>query len=423
MSFNEEFSKAYRKFVDEEGVPDGLEDRIMASIKTASDKPHAKAARVKRHASRFHRPLPVAVASACAALAIVVAVPIALSFLGSVEPEASSNDNATTNQIIGPFLEESNFSIKAYAAKRENPIIMPGEENLVFFDPNGSAGSYTFWLDENGKRVNANFLTSTFTVEGEDIERIQMAVSKGELYGQTNQIFDTREHPELEVRDDEIDDPRLRGNLKGYEKYDALGDIPIKAPDDPPWQESIQNIFRMKRIGKVVDAKVSEDSRVGTDQIQFGFLEFLDNDAGERKVLSYEEMVDGDGRRLNNDAVRYKTEIDGAILTVTVTFKDGKHKTQVIELHDGVLACDDDCKLIEPARFFDASKGDIAGQLILYGTLLRTTDEPFPYSDMKANEYAFEVMPTVPKYIDPVPDDDEVPDISEMVQDMIGKEE
>lgn len=423
MSFNEEFSKAYRKFVDEEGKPNGLEDRIMASIKTASDKPDSKAVQVKRHASRFHRPLPVAVASACAALAIVAAVPIALSFVGSVEPTTPSNDSTTTNQIIGPFLEESNFSIKAYAAKRENPIIMPGEENLVFFDPNGSASGDTFWLDENGERVNAHFLSSTFTIEGKDISRIQMAISQGELYGQTNQIFDTREHPELEVAENELDDPRLRGKLKGYEECDALGDYWFKAPDDPPWKDSIQNIFRMKRIGKVVDAKVSEDSRVGTDQIQFGFLEFYDDDESEGRVLSFEEMVDGDGRRLNNDAVRYKTKIDGAILTVTVTFKDGKCETQVIELHDGVLACDDDCKLIEPARFFDASKGDVCGELILYGTLLRTTDEPFPYSDMEANEYAFELMPTVPKYIDPVPDDDEVPDITELVQDMIGKEE
>lgn len=406
MSFNDEFSNAYRKYVDKEGVPDGLKDDIMAAIKESNGKTVAKSAHTKKHSHRLRRPVPLAVASACAALAIVAAVPIALSFVDGEESSTSSGDNVAINQTIGPFLEESNFSVKAYAAKRENPIIMPGEDNLVFFDLNGNAGGSTFWLDENGERVYANFLPATFTVEGEGIERIQMALSQGEIYGQTNQIFDIREHPELEVSEGDLDDPRLRGKLKGYEGCDALGDLWHHAPDDPEWKTSIQNIFRMKRIGKVVDAKVVEDSRVGTGQIQFGFLEFLEDNFMHGKALSFEEIVDGDGRKLSKDATEYKTKLDGAILTVTVTFKDGKCETQVIELHDGALACDDDENLIEPARFFDHSKGDVCGKLILYGILLRNTDEPFPYSDMKANEYAFDLMPAVPGYIDAVPDDD-----------------
>ena len=94
---------------------------------------------------------------------------------------------------------------------------------------------------------------------------------------------------------------------------------------------------------------------------------------------------------------------DGVKLTITATFDDGSCETQVIELHrDQVLADDNGMPAWPIERYTDVfASSDAPRTDLAYGTLVSKTDEPFPYADEAANQYADIVMPPMPAESEP----------------------
>ena len=243
------------------------------------------------------------------------------------------------------------------------------------------------WPEPDGSITTALFGSETFTVEGSNIERVQIHVSRGELFLQSidqDVVGDDR------VGEEGLD-PRLRGSLEHYEDCDALGSYYWADQDmDGSWYTR-ENVFRMKRMGSVIDLRKSEDDRVGTRDIQFGLLQL----ANTPQADSPHEMSENSFA----ETLEWPCQgIKGTVLTVTATFEDGTCRTQVIEIKQVDCVYDERVSSNEPVRLYEGE--ELAENewvdRVTYGALVSETDDPFPYADQPANEYADEVMPPMP---------------------------
>ncbi|NBJ67436.1 hypothetical protein [Adlercreutzia caecimuris] len=424
MSFDDQFRHAYRMAVNSSPLPNDLEERLYNGVQ--AEKPAAAGATPKWRTAPVERtfrkrPLATAITCAAAALALVAAIPLALSAplttsrpvaasgaaedassggaaaetTNLVEELAAEPGNNAVSDMLATAFEASGFAVRAWAADGQT-LIMPDQDNLIIFNRNGSTGADTLWYDDEGKLTGAEFLPYTFTVEGEDIARVQMHLSSGEFYRQTSEYVDARQNPDIRVGEEGLD-PHLRGTRPHYEDCDALGTYSFSAADEPDYSHSLEYVFRMKRMGATVDLTADSTPDLGSDRIQFGLI-LTENIYLEGPAKSAEEWVKGDGRTLVEPLLG---QYEKALLTITVTFADGHFETQVIQLRAGMLAIDDDEQLIEPLRFYDpALDGPFNGNFALYGALLSATDEPFPYADLPANKYADAVMPALPQELD-----------------------
>lgn len=447
MTFDEKFSRAYRASVEATPHPADLADNILKAVKdqetagvspvetspTASSGTQAShhspqyscrnAARPKR-APFWKRPL-LAGACAAASLALVAALPALAPILeespqveseeitvhrqtcpASVNEEVAEPAAAASSAPIAPglsvrayALEGSDASIPEWAQDAESswgePFIEGEDEPIALFYPGGASGSgeSTMWPEEDGSVTQAAFGSDTFTVEGSNIARIQIRASDGELYLQS---------VDEDVRGDRaVDlwglDPRERGTRAGYEDCDALGFFDYTEQDAGGQWHTHENAFRMKRMGNVIDLSKNDDARVGTRDIQFGLLSLATTSAEGKPAdwMSDKHFAD----TLEQPAYLF----DGVKLTITATFDDGSCETQVIELHRDQVLADDNGMPVRPIKRYtdvfassDASCTDLA-----YGTLVSKTDEPFPYADEAANQYADTVMPPMPPDSEP----------------------
>ncbi|MCI8424102.1 MAG: hypothetical protein HFJ72_00320 [Adlercreutzia sp.] len=461
MSFDDNFARAYREAVEDEGVPAGLADRTLKAVRTETaccdgDGERAPMAPSHRTSSRAFAPRVshtrrwVAVGGAClaAAIAFALVAPVALPALEdalrpsatpgesesgdaegmNTETEGATGDSAApdgqtsgTSSIEDATPAGPGLTLRAYAADGSE-LALPSDTaateselppwardmtsswgdpyageipTVALFYPNGASGSGsdTMWPEEDGSVTTAVFWPDTFTVEGSNIARVQIHVSQGELYRQT---IDRDVHGIYKVGL-RLLDPRLRGSLAGYQDCDALGTYDRIVQNDEGHWYTVQDVFRMKRMGKIIDLSKEDDSRVGTRDIQFGYLDTANTeDPGELNWMSDNHFANG----LNKPA----NSVNGSILTITATFDDGSCETQVVEVRrEGFVANDDGTALAEPYERYsaEAMKAGKSRIDVAYGVLLGKTDEPFPYADEAANVYADAIMPPMPAYSEP----------------------
>ncbi|MDE8701938.1 hypothetical protein PZH32_03070 [Adlercreutzia equolifaciens] len=421
MTFDDKFTRAYQHAVETAPTPEGLADRTIraATLKDSrvetgrGPSPHPL-----RRGRTTHR---LALGGACAAaLALVLAVPLVLSAfdgLKALAPQNANGDAPGENAAVEVSPADSNtaapkappllpgLTLRAYAADG-SPIAPPPwlpsgnpswskpyaeshSETVARFYPGGSSGSGadTMWPEPDGSITTALFGSETFTVEGSNIERVQIHISRGELFLQSidqNVVGDDR------VGEEGLD-PRLRGSLEHYEDCDALGSYYWADQDaDGSWYTR-ENVFRMKRMGSVIDLRKSEDDRVGTRDIQFGLLQLANTPQADNP----HEMTE------NNFAETLewpRQGIEGTVLTVTATFDDDTCRTQVIEIKQVDCVYDERVSSNEPVRLYEGEELTESEWVdrVTYGALVSETDDSFPYADQLANEYADDVMPPMP---------------------------
>lgn len=445
MTFDESFSRAYRTSVEAIPEPANLVAGILESAEaqgTPADTetsastfatPFGSPRRSRRRTPSHHvrrkspwvRPL-LAGICATASLALVAALPaVAPTLESALNPAVSPR---TANGPSAPTAAEDasaeaatqpertplvpGLSVKAYAIGGEasdipswaqgpdhswgGPYIEGVEEPLALFYPGGASGTgeITMWPEEDGSVTQAYFIANTFTLEGSNIARIQIRTSEGELYLQS---IDEDVHGDRTVDLWGLD-PRERGTRVGYEDCDVISSYDWMEQDANGQWHSHQDAFRMKRMGAVIDLSKSDDERVGTRDIQFGLLSLATTSAKGKPAgwMSDPHFVE--------TLAQPEHIFDGTQLTITATFDDGTCETQVIELHrDEVLADEDGIEPARPIQLYENvfDQENTTCTELAYGTLVSKTDEPFPYADEAANQYASTLMPPMPPESEP----------------------
>lgn len=424
MSFDDAFGRAYRETVKGRPVPDDLAKRVIGLAREDGQPPRTpQPARRTAAAAPFSRPSlgrKLAPVAACAAIAavLVIALPVTLSSqAGEDAPLAHEQHTEGPSETSSSHREQAallpGLSLKAYAADGSqltppqpdgrqdswgDPVIAAGESPLALFYPGGASGTGadTLWPEEDGTITSANFLPETFTVEGSNIQRVQISVSEGELYLQT---IDEDVHGPLKVGLEGLD-PRRRGARIGYEDCDALAFYDRVEQDGDGRPRTCEDVFRMKRMGPVIDLSKDADARVGTRDIQFGLLSLATS--ADMKTIG--QMSDN---HFVETLPKPENPFNGVVLTITATFDDGTCETQVIELRrEWAATKDDEIVCAPPLRQYDDRLLETFGigpicTEIAYGTLLAKTTDPFPCAGEIANQYTGIVMPPMPAYSQP----------------------
>lgn len=309
------------------------------------------AARQRRSLGRIALP-----AAACLA-AIALAIGLVTSF--------------DTGGPFGIFNATPDFTVQAYAADSDS-ILEMGTENQIVFSRSADAhgiGSKEAYLAEG------YYTGCLFRVGGEGVTRIQASVSTGALYRSTQETVTAGENPE---RWAELVSwkPTARGLGEYYDEYDyvsIVGSPDDLAKDDPAKQWSVE---LTKKLGSTIDVAMDDSS----SSCSFGF--WTNEDYGGN----------GDGMEATDAIIDL---FDGATLTITATFEDGHTTTQVIELHaadvkasmqqseDGLWELSLTPEIVDPSGLQQYT--DYVHTL--YGTVEKTSHEPFPESLENANEY------------------------------------
>ena len=421
MTFDEKFSRAYRASVEAALEPADLTDRILKATEAAKS---STATNTRKQAPFWRRPALIG-ACAAASLALVAALPAIMPALEETlhsAPSVTDTDEqpaSTSSEKTATAPAQSDdasllpgLSVKAYAADGSEfivpewskgrsyfwgePYTNEKETPIALFYPGGASGTGadTMWPEDDGSITRAYFMADTFTLEGSNIERIQIHVSGGELYLQS---VDTDVHGDDKVGEEGLD-PRQRGTRDGYEDCDALSYYDWMEQDAEGHWWTHENVFRMKRMGQVIDLSKSDDERVGTRNIQFGLLSLATTSARDK---SADWMADG---HFVDTLADPECAFDGVRLTITATFSDGTCETQVIDLHrDLVLADEGGVAPAQPVQLYEDvfDKRNTTAVDLAYGTLASKTNEPFPYADKMANQYADAVMPPMPAWSQP----------------------
>ena len=416
MTFDKKFSRAYRASVKAAPEPADLADRILSAVKAADS---SGAANTRKQTLLWRRPTLIGLCAA-ASLALVAALPAIMPTLESAldtpisttdaeeQPASTSPEKtATTSAQSDDASLLPGLSVKAYAADGSELIVPEwakgrsyfwgephasgGEMPIALFYPGGASGTGadTMWPEDNGSITQAYFMADTFTLEGTNIERIQIHVSEGELYLQS---INTDVRSDDKIGEEGLD-PRQRGMRDGYEDCDALGYYDWIEQDAEGHWRTHENVFRMKRMGQVIDLSRSDDERVGTRNIQFGLLSLATTPAHDK---SADWMADN---HFADSLADPEYTFDGVQLTITATFNDGTCETQVIDLHrDTVLADEDGVAPAQPIQLYEDvfDKRNTSAIDLAYGTLANKTNDPFPYADEVANQYADTIMSPMP---------------------------
>lgn len=421
MTLDEKFSRAYRASVEAAPAPADLADRILKAAKTAEPSDTTNS---RKYVAFWRRPALIG-ACAAASLALVAALPAIMPALESAlntpaltadtdkQPLSTpSEKTAAAPAQSGDSSLLPGLSVRAYAADGSEltvpewaegrsyfwgePYANEEEAPIALFYPGGASGTGadTMWPEDDGSITQAYFMADTFTLEGSNIERIQIHVSEGELYLQS---VDTDVRGDDKIGEEGLD-PRQRGARDGYEDCDALSYYDWMEQDTEGHWWTHENVFRMKRMGQVIDLSKDDDERVGTREIQFGLLSMATTSA-EDKPANW--MADG---HFADTLEMPRFIFDGTQLTITATFDDGSRETQVIDLHrDSVLADEDGIAPAQPIQLYEdvVDKRNTSAVDLAYGTLASKTNEPFPYADEVANQYADTVMPPMPAWSQP----------------------
>lgn len=365
---------------------------------------HGEPARKPSAHPRAKRPAirKLALAACLAALAAVMGISLAW-------PQGSGS--------LPVGISPTAFVVKAYGAV----------DDALF--PTGSNGTIVFNCETETQRMmpfnadeyaNEGFYTGcVFSVEGDNIARVQANVSRGELYRVTSRVYSRESDPEFAEEANSWKWYKIgQGELLGkydyvagvpfYGAYDSSGENADKDRNDPSKTNKV-NLYQ--RLGATVDTTAIADPEDSAEEYRFGLW------TNEPIALTEPDSPDFSHDANMNAALN---TLDGARLTITVTFTDGNTVTQAIDLHAADFKAnvktvangtnttlelvpqivDAPDKTPEEAER-DLRKG-IASIHTLYGTVASETDEPFPCGEAS---YPFLTEPlTQPRELEPPPE-------------------
>ena len=302
------------------------------------------------------------------------------------------------------------FAVKAYGAV-DDTLFPTGSNGTIVF--NCETETQRMIPPEGDDYANEGFYTGcVFSVEGDNIARVQANVSRGELYRVTSKVWSRESDPEF-VKEVSSWKPYKIGQGELLGKYDYVagvlyygtiepGDENVGKDRNDPSRTGKSNLYQ--RLGSTVDTSVMDEPEASASEYRFGLwtnepFDAVENDRGEF-----------DGLASMNAAL---DTLDGAQLTITVTFTDGRTATQVVDLH----AADFKANIVETAdgvnhvlelvpqitteakkttdEFWEAYNQGIASIHTLYGTVASEADEPFPCGEAS---YPFLTEPLTQPY-------------------------
>lgn len=275
----------YQNMMEHIQPPAGLNDRVLSAARrrTAEQEP----AGPKRLAPRKRRPVLRAAVCAACALALV-AGSVTLGPIGGGE---SSADGAPVTA-----LPAFSFGLTAYAADTGERYEANANGGLAF-----STSGQGSWSAEDG-----HYTGCLFQVAGENIQTISLAIDREALY---------RSRTLTDLPGEEVQ-KYLEAEASGTEYQlpgggDVIAAVYSEGEEDPLTLEVVTD------LGASVTEDYDPEARYG----------FLIPDTGD---IDWE----GDPRTANQESI---DRLDGARLTVTVTFDDGSEQTKIYTLSTGQL--------------------------------------------------------------------------------------
>ena len=275
----------YQNMMEHIQPPAGLNDRVLSAARqrTAEQEP----AGPKRLAPRKRRPVLRAAVCAACALALV-AGSVTLGPIGGGE---SSADGAPVTA-----LPAFSFGLTAYAADTGERYEANANGGLAF-----STSGQGSWSAEDG-----HYTGCLFQVAGENIQTISLAIDREALY---------RSRTLTDLPGEEVQ-KYLEAEASGTE-YQLPGGGDVIAAVYSEGEEGPLTLEVVTDLGASVTEDYDPEARYG----------FLIQDTGD---IDWE----GDPRTANQESI---DRLDGARLTVTVTFDDGSEQTKTYTLSAGKL--------------------------------------------------------------------------------------
>ena len=275
----------YQNMMEHIQPPAGLNDRVLSAARqrAAEQEPAGS----KRLAPRKRRPVLRAAVCAACALALV-AGSVTLGPIGGGE---SSADGAPVTA-----LPAFSFGLTAYAADTGERYEANANGGLAF-----STSGQGSWSAEDG-----HYTGCLFQVAGENIQTISLAIDREALY---------RSRTLTDLPGEEVQ-KYLEAEASGTEYQlpgggDVIAAVYSEGEEDPLTLEVVTD------LGASVTEDYDPEARYG----------FLIPDTGD---IDWE----GDPRTANQESI---DRLDGARLTVTVTFDDGSEQTKIYTLSTGQL--------------------------------------------------------------------------------------
>lgn len=304
-----------------------------------------------------------------------IAACLALAALGFGAVQAMMHTNEGAADVGALETANLDFTVKAYAAGTQSPLAAGDNGMIVFGHTSDLSQSSPEW-DDNG-----TYTGCLFKVEAEGVKTVQAHISKGMLYRYDTQNVSYASNSEL-LYEASTWKPLKRGlgeHLSAYDKV-AVGIANDGLSKDDP--NKTYQVQMSKRLGQTAELNYDE----GDEGAYFGLWtdEMGDSDASD------DSMRDQFGAIAN--------AFEGAELTVTVTFEDGRTSTQVINLHAGNFLADwNDASgedlgalAIQPTLLEDDAEVPESALVLrtVYGEVASSTSEAFPYANEPINEYA-----------------------------------
>lgn len=304
-----------------------------------------------------------------------IAACLALAALGFGAVQAMMHTNEGAADVGALETANLDFTVKAYAAGTQSPLAA-GDNGMIVFGHTSDVSQNSPEWDDNG-----TYTGCLFKVEAEGVKTVQAHISKGMLYRYDTQNVSYASDSEL-LYEASTWKPLKRGlgeHLSAYDKVTVGIANDGLSKDDPNKTYQVQ---MSKRLGQTAELNYDE----GDEGAYFGLWtdEVGDSDASD------DSMRDQFGAIAN--------AFEGAELTVTVTFEDGRTSTQVINLHAGNFLADwndgsgEDlgALAIQPTLLEDGAEVPESALVLrtVYGEVASSTGEAFPYANEPINEYA-----------------------------------
>lgn len=320
-----------------------------------------------------------AIAACLAAAVILAGSTFALSTF-------TTADNATSSLVI-----------KAYGGQVSDTFLPSGNSDTIVF--NCETETQRFVSPDSETYTREGFYTGcVFRVEGDNIARIQANVSRGELYRVTSMEYTMQSNPELaqEVASWKGSSSIGKGEILG--KYDYVAPVLFyeyideddanadKLGSDP---SAVHKVNLYQRLGQTIDVESTDEPETPMSEYAFGLWT---NESFNATEPNPDNVTTCEQDNLNAAL----DTLDGAQLTITVTYDDGSQTTQVIDLSSAdfkanvitvlnglnttlelvpqIVAADDD---EYRARVLEENSG-VGIIHTLYGTLDNSNNEAFP---------------------------------------------
>lgn len=297
-----------------------LRRRVMTQAQQAAAQPQASAPRPRK---RWRRVLGGALGVGIAA---VLAAALVVPNIG----------------LLGGVRLESPFAVQAYGSSDE--VILPhaGAERRIIFDVEAETQRQV--NADADRYANEGFYTGcVFGVQGEDIVRVQADISKGELYRMTSEEYTPRSNPELaqavngwKAGNVGSDGPLQRYDMVKHAVYygsaEDANENEGRLRGDPDMQCDLR---LYQRLGRTIDVSQADEPETALADYRFGLWTNIPFES-VNPVEAMEARPEDEGAY--EKALAYNLDaaldtLDGAVLTVTVTFADGTCATQEIALH------------------------------------------------------------------------------------------